>query len=544
MFIAEYLRDARECFQEANEALLALEKNHANTGLIDVIFRGVHTLKSSSAMLEFLDISSLAHSTEDLLDRMRKGEAAINSGTIDILFDAVDTLETMVLRQTGTKEAQALDLERQIGRLRDRMLAVAGPEAQADPTQSVNAPQSETGAAAMPVVEKINFVRVHVDILDSLFNLVGELIITKNRIDNIVADLPNKELRASLAAMEHMIDAMQDNVSAARMVPVDEVVQKFPRMVRNLARERAKEIDFVIEGREIELDKSMLDALSEPLMHLLRNAVAHGIEAPEERLKKNKRETGSIRLSANRTENNILIYVEDDGDGIDIGLMKEIAVSKGFASPDEAVLLQDRDVLNMLFKPGFSSIEDVTSLSGRGVGLDVVKTSIKKMGGTVEVATQKEKGSRFTMKLPLTTAIIQTLMVGIGKHTFAIPSDIVLESLEVKPEDLREIGNDQMLVLRNEVIPFIRLDRALSIKRQEDQKEIFAIIIHRGDKFIAIGVDLVLDHTENIVKPFDPIAQQFKGFSGGIILGDGSVALLLDVPTLFGLETLREEKYI
>ena len=211
-------------------------------------------------------------------------------------------------------------------------------------------------------------------------------------------------------------------------------------------------------------------------------------------------------------------------------------------SVEEAESLQDRDALNLLFEPGITSAEEVTDISGRGVGLDVVKNSVKRMGGTVEVATQKGKGTRFTLTLPLTTAVLQTLMVGVGKHIFAIPTDTVVETLEIKPEDIKEIRSEQVLVLRQEVIPFVKLNEVLNIPGGDDQDNLIAVVIHIGDMFLGLGVDTVVDQVENIVKPFDPIAQQFRGFSGGTILGDGSVALLLDTPNLFGFETLRYEK--
>ena len=218
--------------------------------------------------------------------------------------------------------------------------------------------------------------------------------------------------------------------------------------------------------------------------------------------------------------------------------MKDLALRKGFVKEVES--LDDNDVLNLLFKPGFSSAEEVTDVSGRGVGLDVVMTAVSEIGGTVDVTTQKGKGTRFTLKLPLTTAIMQTLMVGVSNHIFAIPSDNIVETLEITHEEIKEIQNEQVLVIRNEAIPFVILQDVLNISRLDDQKELIAVILYWGDSFIGLGVDTLLDQTENIIKPFDPIAQQFKGFSGGTILGDGSVALLLDLPGLFDLG-LRNE---
>ena len=532
MFLDDYLNDCRQGFQQINSALLALEKDRSQSGRLNEVFRIVHTLKSSSTMLEFHDIAQLAHICEDLLDHLRKSRIPITQETIDVLFEVIDTLEAMVGERAEGK-GHATDFQTVARKVKSLIQEEALPTSQGD---------GRANTAIMPSIEKIQTVRVHVDLLDSLFNLVGELIITKNRIDNLVSETMNKELKAALSAMDHMITELNENVSAARLVPVDDIFQKFPRMVRDLAKEAHKEVELVIEGREIELDKAVLDAIGEPLIHLLRNAVDHGIEPPDERQKQNKKRSGTIVLSARRAENHILIDVEDDGGGIDIARVRDIAVGRELIRPEEVEYLADKDILDLLFSPGFSSAETITGVSGRGIGLDIVRTSVKRLGGTVEATTQRGRGTRFTLTLPLATTIMQTLMVGVGDHLFAIPSDIILETLEVKPEDIREIRNRQVLILRQEVIPFVRLNDVLNIARPQDQKEMIAVIVYRGDNFVGLGVDTVVDQMENIIKPFDPIAQRFRGFSGGTILGDGRVVLLLDIPTLFGFETLREER--
>jgi len=548
MFLDDYLNDAKEGFQAINSALLALEKDKSQTERLDTIFRHVHTLKSSSTMLEFTDIARLAHICEDLLDRLRKNELPVTQATIDVLFEVTDTLEKMVREPNADWGLRIAELKKKFAELElqnpEKESAIRTPKSAIENSE-ISIPKSAIENSALEESEirtphsAIETVRVHAALLDSLFNQVGELIITKNRIDNIVADTENKELKSALTAMDHIITELQENVSAARLVPAGEIFQKFPRMVRDLAKEKKKEIELVLEGSEIELDKAVLDAISEPLIHLIRNAADHGIEPPEIRQKRKKKRSGTLKIAANRAENHIIIAVEEDGGGIDIARMKEVAVGKGFVNQEEVESLEDNDVLNLLFKPGFSSAEEVTDVSGRGVGLDVVKTSVSEIGGTVDVATQKGKGTRFTLKLPLTTAIMQTLMVGIGNHIFALPSDIIVETLEVKLEEIKEIHNEQVLVLRNEAIPFVTLHDVLNIPHQEDQKEMIAVIIYWGDTFIGLGVDTLVDQTENIIKPFDPIAQQFKGFSGGTILGDGSVALLLDIPGLFDFGTKR-----
>jgi len=636
IFLGEYLSDVREGLQAINTALLALEKDHSLIAPLDEIFREFHTIKSSSAMLEFSEIAEMAHFTENLIDRLRKRELAVTKEGIDILFEIVDTFEKMINDRVEKKNIEEISrvsavrmetLKHKIGSFASQEVLVSqgvialnehriiesfNPAAERifgytadevtgqnintlmpEPYKSnhdqyvmhylktgvtkvigigrefagrrkdgttfpmelavselrladrrlfigivrdITARKTKTFTAA--ALEKIKTVRVSTDLLDSMFNYVGELIITKNRIDNLIIDIEKKELKAALAAMDRTINALQDNVSAARMVPVDEIFQKFPRMVRDLAKNAGKEIEFKIEGSEVELDKAMLDSISEPVIHLLRNAIDHGIEREEERLKKNKQRKGSIRLAAKRAENHILIEVEDDGSGINIEHMKEVAVKMGFGTPEDIKLIHEKDMLNLLFKPGFSSAEEVTNVSGRGIGLDVVKTAAEKMGGSVTVETHKDSGSKFIMQLPLTSAIMQTLLVGVGDHIFAIPSDIIIETIDVKADEIKEIHDRKILILRKEVLPFVELGKALNVPGQNMEENHIAVIISRGDRFMALGVDTLIDQMETIIKPFDPVAQRFKGFSGGTILGDGSVALLLDIPALFEFKTV------
>lgn len=547
-FLGDYLTDVRDGLQSVNNALLILEKDASRTELLDEVFRVFHTTKSASIMLEFADTAELAHSAEDLLDLMRKNEVQVTQKAIDLLFEVVDALGMMVKERAERRGAQGADWSARISDFRDRIgqLKNTGAQGAAQPGSKGGAGCSGKGSGKnnkAPVIEKAQTVRVHVDLLDSLFNIVGEIIILRNRIETIVSGMPNKELKSTLSEMNRLISELQDNVSVARMVPVSEIFEKFPRMVRDLAREWHKDIDFILEGSEIELDKAILDAIGEPVLHLLRNSIDHGIESADERQRSGKNVRGRVRLAAKRTETHILIEVEDDGRGIDAAHIKRVAVKKGFISQEEAGSLQDKTIMSLLFHPSFSTAEEVTGISGRGVGLYIVKSSAKELGGTVEMTTQVGHGTSFTMKLPLSTAIMQMLMISVGEQVFGVPSDIVIETLDIKQADIREIHTNKALVLRKEVIPFVLLHEALGISPPQGQENYVAIIVSRGNKFMAVGVDFVLDQMENIVKPFDPIAQQFKGFSGGMILGDGRVALLLDVPALLNFETLKEEGF-
>lgn len=534
-FLENYLDDTREGFRTINNALLALEKDHKKVELLDDIFRIVHTLKSSSTMLGFTDIVELAHISEGFLSLVRKNEIEAGTEAFAIMFSVVDALEGMVGEHAG--RGSGTDWSARLAELKQRMEGASNKTADA----LTGHPRPPVERASVPAMEETRTMRIKTYLLDSLFDQVGELIILKNRIDTLVSGSADKELKSVLAAMRRVINGLQDNVSAARMVPVAETFEKFPRMMRDLALERGKEVDLVLEGHDIELDKGILDAIDEPLLHLLRNAVAHGIESPEERRKNNKAGRGTVRLAARRLENQILIEVEDDGGGIDTAHIQAIARERGLLQREETDAPSEMDILRLLFDLEISTAGEVTGLSGRGVGLRIVKTSVRELGGTVEVESKKGLGSRFVLRLPLTTAIMQMLMVSVGGHIFGVPADIVLETLETKSASIKETAGGYALILRGEVIPFVRLGTALNIPESSDN--LIALIVRRGNKFMGVGVDAVLNEMENIVKPFDPIAQQFMGFSGGMILGDGRVALLLDMPTLLGFETVREHSY-
>lgn len=536
IFMEDYLSDSREGFRKAEDALLSLEKDYKDPVPLDQLGRTLHTLKSSSAMLNFTDISEVAHAAEGLLTRLRDGDLAVTRESTDLLFEVVDMLEEMVYGKSAEKGREQKDYSRQIAELKTRL------EAKGDLAQGEPAGTKAVAERVLPVIEKLETVKVDVHLLDMLFNLVGEIMITRNRIATAVAGYESKPLRSSLADFDRMIASLRDSVTRARLIVADEIFQKFPRLVRNLAKEEGKEIDLVIEGREIEMDKAVIEAIGEPLMHLLRNAVDHGIEPSDERSRKGKKLRGTIRLAARRTENNIVIEVEDDGRGIDIERIRGAAVKKGFLRPDQAGAADERELIELLFTQGFSSSDLVTGISGRGIGLNVVKTVARELGGMVEVMTEKDKGARFSTTLPLTTAVIRTLLVEAGGQTYAIPSSMVSETMRVSTRDIKMIGGGEALIKDGEVLPLVRLNSALGFSFRE-QKELFVIIVKRGENFMGIGVDMVIDQTDSIVKPLDPLARRVQGISGGTILGDGRVVLFLDIPSLLNFKTIQGESY-
>jgi len=352
LFLDDYLIDAKDGFQSINNALLILEKDPSQIVQLDEIFRVVHNLKSSSAMLEFFDVKELAHICEDLLDFLRKKNSEITQDVIDLMFEIFDKFEKMVLERAkgNTEKIEFQDITKKMKNL------IMGVNHN---TEDVH---SYAEILNVPTIEKVKTVRINVNLLDALFNLVGELIITKNRIDNIVSDIPKKELKNALITMDHITSELQENISFARLVPINEITQKFPRMMRDLAKNKNKEVELIFEGIDIELDKEILDNISEPLIHLLRNALDHGIETPQIRQERGKKRSGTIKFTAERTENKIIIKLEDDGSGIDTDFLREVFVKKRYIESEKVQSLNDNDILELLFESGFTTNEEVTDV--------------------------------------------------------------------------------------------------------------------------------------------------------------------------------------
>lgn len=377
-------------------------------------------------------------------------------------------------------------------------------------------------------------VRVDIDRLDILMNLVSELIIIKTRLDESSANKDDADAE-SIEYLERITTSLHDAVMRVRMVPVETVFNRFPRMIRDVSRELNKDIELHMSGEETELDRTVIDEIGDPLIHILRNSADHGLETHEQRLKTSKPNVGNIYLRAFQDGNNVVIEVEDDGQGIDVDKVRKKIVQRGLESSEIVNALSDKEVIAYLFKPNFSTADKVTDLSGRGVGLDVVKTKIETLGGIVEVDTVRGKGSRFTIRIPLTLAIIQALLVRIGEEKYAIPLGSIQEIENVKPQDIRLVRNQEVILLRDMVIPIVRLGSILSVPGtvpDEDKKTITCVIAKKGEKLSAFMVDSLIGQQEIVIKSLGKVLAGVKYIAGATILGDGNVALILDVNSL------------
>ncbi len=378
-------------------------------------------------------------------------------------------------------------------------------------------------------IKKIQSMRIPVGRLDKIMNLMGELSIAKSRLIQTIQAKDFSALEETAYFIERLVSSLQDEALKMRLLPISYVLDHFPRIVRDIAREENKEVDLEIMGSEIELDRVILDEISDPLIHLIRNAIDHGIEKPEERAKLGKPRRGKITIKVVRERGHIVIEISDDGQGIDFNKVSKLAVEKGIISPQEITSLDSRQILDILTSPGFSTCEKVTKVSGRGVGLDVVKNKLDTLGGRLDLETEVNKGTKFILTLPLTLAIIKAMLVSLGEEIYAIPLMNIRETIKAKEEDIRLIKDIEVIRLRDEIIPVVRLDREFGIKYLRGEEEFSVVIVEGRTKSIGLVVDSVLGEQDIVVKPLGSFIKKVKGIAGATILGDGRVVLILDV---------------
>ncbi len=384
--------------------------------------------------------------------------------------------------------------------------------------------------ARKATIKSVQSIKVPVERLDTLVNLTGELITIKNRLRQLQAMRDLEAMGDPIDTLDRLTSDIQNGVMQARMIPVEHIFNRFPRMVRDLARDEGKKVNFVVEGGEIELDRTILDRMGEPLVHLLRNAVDHGIEPPEDRREMEKPGTGTIKLTARRERDYAVIEISDDGAGIDVQQVREVAVEKGIISEEDGSKLEDRDAIWLMFKPGFSTSEKVTGTSGRGVGLDTVKMTVESLGGVVDVETEVGKGSKFTLQLPLSLAIIRSLLVKVGEETYALSLSNVRRVVHIGVDEIKTVQNQKTMLLAGEIIPLVVLHELFDIP-SEDKRDLTVLIVERGRRRIGLIVDSIMGEEEIIIKPLDPMVRK-AWFSGTSILPDGRIVLILDASTL------------
>jgi two-component system chemotaxis sensor kinase CheA len=380
-------------------------------------------------------------------------------------------------------------------------------------------------------VTTLQSIRVNLDRLDSVVNLVGELIINKSRLEEISKSHAIPDFAETVALNQRLMGELQYEIMQMRMVPIEQIYNRFPRTVRDLSKGQGKVVNFIMEGGDIEVDRTILEKISEPLLHLIRNSIDHAIETPQERKKQGKSKSGLLKIMASRERDHVALKIEDDGKGIDAEKVKKSAIEKGVIEAKEAEDMQDSDILRLIFMPGFSTVEKVSKVSGRGVGMDVVKSEIDGIGGSVNIESEVGKGTTVMLKLPLTLAIIQALLVELGGERYAIPLSNINRIVDVSVKDVKSIKNNEVIKIFEEVIPLVKLHDI-----EPDRSIYTVVIIERGIKKVGLIVDDLVVQREIVIKALDPMFSDVKGVSGATILGDGKVALILDTASLVNQE--------
>ncbi len=508
---------------ESQKKLLAKEQKSKNSIFrIILFFERKNFLKAAKSSLVLRNLSDSGNfiKTTPVMDEIKMGKF---DQEVEFVFSAKiskEETEKIINKVSGIKHVFILGLEEEYKR----------------PEQSNEEKEKEKANIAQKhqqeVVKQIQSVKVNMTRLDKLMNLVGELLISNIRLQDINKRHDIGDLRSVLTGVDRLILDLQDEVMQIRMVPIGNIFNRFPRMVRDLANKENKKLELVIEGAEIEFDRTVLDEIGDPLVHLLRNAVDHGIEIPEERAKTGKPEQGTIKLIARREKNNAVIEIQDDGGGIDPQRVKAAAIKKETISKEEAEKMNENQLQMLIFRPGTSTNEVVTEVSGRGVGMDVVLSKVKELGGNVKLNSGVGKGTTVTLELPLTIAIITSLIVRVGNDRYTIPLASVDETIHIRKSEIKTIQNYEVFLLRKNDLPLFWLHSLTGISEYEKPENLTVVVVSKGNEKIGLVVDEILSQQQVLIKTLQEMVKGTKGCAGATILGDGSVALILDIGTL------------
>ncbi len=568
--LQDYLTECDELLQNLDRDLVALESAPEDKELLNSIFRAFHTVKGTSGFLGFTRIVELTHHAEDVLNVLRKGERNVTRPTMDALLGALDQLREMIGDVRGG-EPHTYEIEHLLHDLTSAISeepatpavtpvappatanlaakpADAGLVRKKDPAPS--APAASAPAASAPAgeiaarrstgaVEMARTIRVDVAKLDELINLVGELVLERNRLQHLSRSFSERQasledfesaLLQSTGRLSFITDELQTAGLSTRMVSVEAIFRRFPRMVRDLAGSLGKQVELVIRGEDTELDKTVAEEIADPLIHLLRNSLDHGIERPQTRIEHGKPPKGTVRVEARQEGDNVIIEIADDGAGMDRARLAKKALEKGLVTQDQLAAMTPREILDLIFLPGFSTAEQVSDVSGRGVGMDVVRSNMKKLNGTVDLESELGHGSCVRLRLPLTLAILPVLLVAVDRETYALPLRAVVETIRVNASDLHRANHVDMLRLRDRVLPVCWLQQAVGLppKSRAEQQLLRVVVLAAGEKRVGLVVDQLVGQEETVIKPISSHLRHIQGLSGATISGDGEVRLILD----------------
>ena len=542
MILKSFIVESEEGLAQMEQSILALECRPEDGELIQTIFRVVHTMKGNAAILELERLRSFSHTLEDLLDSLRRGEIGVTTEIISLLLACLDHLRQSVAtagegraEDSHAGESILTRISRYLRSCGDAENRKAAQES-ASPTVA-GIPQLPQGSA---LKESTRTLRVDVDKLDRLLNLAGEISIVRGRLSQLLAGKDNAGLEAILEAHRfagtlHL--ELQETILKTRMVPVGPLFHQFSRTVRDLAKSHGKLAQLQIAGEEVEVDTSVVEHLKDPLLHMIRNAIDHGIEAPSVRVSCGKAPTGTISVRAAHAGGSLVIEVCDDGAGLDRQKIIETAQRRGLGG--ELEKLADEELSQLIFESGFTTATEVTDLSGRGIGMDVVRRNVQALRGRVHIASQSGAGSQVQIRLPLTLAMIEGFGVGVGEETYVIPVDQVIECLDLPAEENHPGRTEGILQVRGEALPFLYLKDHFALPGVRPGRQNIVIVHNEGEQ-AGLAVDELYGATPTVIKPLHPLFKSVPGVSGSAILGNGRVALILDVPAL--LRNFRSER--
>lgn len=552
--LRDFLIETNESLETVDVQLVRFEQQPDNQDILRAIFRLVHTIKGTCGFLGLPRLEALAHAAESAMGRFREGQP-VTRRAVSLILASIDRIrfilaeiERTAAEPEGSDEdlVTALEVETDA---RPETPAVSFEEIADEDTETPSveaaveektneenlAPEiNEAGEVFASSATAISTLRVNVDTIERLLTLVSELVLTRNQLLEIARQQGDHGFNVPLQRLSHVTAELQECVMRTRMQPIGNAWQKLPRMVRDLNRELGKDIVLVLQGADTELDRQVLDHIKDPLAHMVRNAADHGLESPEERIAAGKSPRGTITLSAFHSGGSISIEISDDGRGLDLGRIRAKALERGLASEAELGRTSDAQLMKFIFVPGFSTARELTPISGRGVGLDVVHTNIDAIGGTIDVRASAGHGTTFVISLPLTLAIVPALLVGVGEFRFALPQSAVTELVRAGADSearIEKLNGGTVVVLRGEVLPLVSLAELLQIEdpRQAGRTESdFVVVMTLGTRRFAVTVDAVFHTEEIVVKPMSAKLRHIQLFSGNTILGDGTVVLILD----------------
>jgi two-component system chemotaxis sensor kinase CheA len=539
VILKNFLLESEDGLRQMEQSILELEIHPGDGEAIQSIFRVAHTMKGNASLLEIEGLLAFTHSAEDLLDRLRDGKLSVTPEIITLLLDLVDTLRQMVAAAGQGKDETGPGAKNILARISHYLNEGGKAVKKQDGGRGnqENLSRSEIGEASYKAARTL---RVDVEKLDRLLDLMGELTIARGRVAQLLeakGKINLEELRDAHSFSDALHYELQDTILKVRMVPIGPLFHQYNRTVRDMAKSLGKMAQLRIEGEDIEVDTSVFEYLKDPLLHMIRNALDHGIELPAKRKKSGKSQTGTITVRAARESGNIVIEVMDDGAGLDKQKIIELAQKKGLVA--EPQKLPDSEIYQLIFEPGFTTANEVSDMSGRGVGMDVVRRNIQALRGNAYVASRPGEGATVRIRLPLTLAIIEGFGVGVGDETYVIPVDQVIECVELPKEDHESARRDGVLQLRNEPLPFIYLKDHFGLPGERGARQNVVVVQHETSR-AGLAVNELYGATQTVIKPLPAIFKDVPGVSGSAILGNGRVALILDIPALFRDFRLQE----